>query len=281
MIIIDGKKIRKELLERIKNEVSLLHFTPTFCDILVGDDKVSLQYVLMKQKTAESLGINFYPANFPSTITTEELIGEIEKLNKIQNMCGIIAQLPLPDTLDKRAILDSIDSDLDVDCLGVVAGEKFYSGDITVGFPTALACIKLLDSTGVNLNDKKIVVLGRGDLVGKPVAALLSFRGLKVEVVSSKTENKEEIIKSADVIISGIGKGKYIKGDMVKQGVIIIDAGTSESNNSIVGDVDLESMKNIADHVSPVPGGVGPVTVAVLFENVLNVAKSSKKFIKL
>ncbi|MDP2789435.1 MAG: bifunctional 5,10-methylenetetrahydrofolate dehydrogenase/5,10-methenyltetrahydrofolate cyclohydrolase [bacterium] len=274
MIIIDGKKIQKEILVEIKKEVSSLLFQPVFCDVLVGDDPVSVQYVKMKAKTAESVGIKFHNANFPTSITTEELIKEIGVLNKISNMCGIIVQLPLPESLDKRAILDSINSNLDVDCLGTVASTKFYQGLSLMGFPTALACMEILDSLNLKLKSKKIIVLGQGMLVGKPVSALLKFRGFDLTVVISKTPNSQELIKEADVIISGIGRGKYVTGNMIKERAVLIDAGASESDSSIVGDVDLNSVKNIASYVSPVPGGVGPVTVAMLLKNVLTVAKN-------
>jgi methylenetetrahydrofolate dehydrogenase (NADP+)/methenyltetrahydrofolate cyclohydrolase len=277
MTILDGKKIKDEILTKIKKEVATLPFTPIFCDVLVGNDPASFQYVQMKKKNAEMVGIEFHSANFPETITTIDLIKEIKILNKISNMCGIIVQLPLPAHLDRQMILDSIDPELDVDCLGAVAGEKFYknyNSENDLGFPAAVSCMVLLDSIKIDLDSKKIVVLGQGNLVGKPVVAFLKFRGLKPEIIKSKTENKEELIKQADVIISGMGQGKYITGDMIKRGAILIDAGTSEDNGSIVGDVDLESVKDVAGYVSPVPGGVGPVTVAILLKNVLTVAKS-------
>ncbi|MBI2630978.1 bifunctional 5,10-methylenetetrahydrofolate dehydrogenase/5,10-methenyltetrahydrofolate cyclohydrolase [Candidatus Nomurabacteria bacterium] len=281
--IIDGKKLREEILAKVKSEVEELSFKPVFCDVLVGDDPASIQYVQMKGRMAEEVGIAFHKANFPAKITTNELIKEIKVLNKIENMCGIITQLPLPEHIDRQAVLDAIDPKLDVDCLGKDASEKFYSG-LTAGeggFPTALACMAILDSLNLDLENKKIVVQGQGLLVGKPVAALLKFRGLHPEIITSKTENKDRIIKEADIIISGIGKGKYVTGDMIKNGAIIIDAGTSETGNGpadsgvkIVGDVDLESVKGVAEFVSPVPGGVGPVTVAMLLQNVLTVAKN-------
>ncbi|MBP7006680.1 MAG: bifunctional 5,10-methylenetetrahydrofolate dehydrogenase/5,10-methenyltetrahydrofolate cyclohydrolase [Candidatus Pacebacteria bacterium] len=276
---IDGRKLRSEILETIKGEVGKLPFRPVFCDVLVGDDPASFQYVKMKAQTAESVGISFHSANFPKDITTEKLQEELKNINKIKNMCGIIIQLPLPPHIDKRAVLDAIDPKLDVDCLGLVASDEFYQGKedrIKLGFPTALACIKILDSLNLELNNKKIVVLGQGMLVGKPVSALLSFRGLETFAITSKTENKEELIKSADIIISGIGQGRFIKSDMVKDGVVLIDAGTSESNGGIVGDVDLDTFENKEATISPVPGGVGPVTVAMLLYNVLQVAKSDK-----
>ncbi|MES2930394.1 MAG: bifunctional 5,10-methylenetetrahydrofolate dehydrogenase/5,10-methenyltetrahydrofolate cyclohydrolase [Patescibacteria group bacterium] len=272
-MIIDGKKIRDEILNDVKKSVALLPYVPVFCDVLVGDDPVSAQYVRMKAKTAESVGIKFRSADFPASITTEELIGHIEDLNHVPAMCGIIVQLPLPPHIDKEKVLNAIAPSLDVDCLGESASEKFYADENPIGFPTALACMRVLDSTGVDFTGKNIVVLGRGMLVGRPVAHLLESRGLKVTVVHSKTENAEDLIKNADVIISAIGKGKFITGDKIKEGAIIIDAGTSEDNGGVVGDVDLESVQNVASYVTPAPGGVGPVTVGILLRNVLAVAE--------
>ena len=273
MILIDGKKLSQEILTQTKTEIEKLSFQPVFCDILVGDNKVSLQYVNMKAQKATSVGILFHRANFPESINTEELVKEIKNLNQIPNMCGIILQLPLPSHIDAQTALDAVDPKLDVDCLGSIRGEKFYSGDTEIGFPTALACMELLNSLNLDLKDKKIVVLGQGNLVGRPVTTLFNFLKIFPTVIRSQTEGKEVLIKEADIIISGIGKGKYITGDMIKKGAILIDAGTSESGSGIVGDVDLESVKDVASYVSPVPGGVGPMTVAMLLKNVLTVAK--------
>lgn len=276
MQIIDGKKIRDEILEKVKREVAELSFQPVFCDVLVGDDSASKQYVQMKGRTAETVGIAFHTANFPSSISTDELTKEIEVLNKISNMCGIIIQLPLPEHIDRQKVLDAIDPKLDVDCLGTIASQKFYNNydnKNDLAFPTALACVAVLDSLKLDLNTKKIVVLGQGMLVGKPVTALLHSHSLSPIIIDSKTENKEQFIKEADIIILGMGRGKYITGNMIKKGAILIDAGTFETEGGIVGDVDLESVEGIAGYVSPVPGGVGPVTVAMLLNNVLTVAK--------
>lgn len=276
-MIIDGKKISKEILEEVKNEVISLSFTPLFCDILVGDDVVSTQYVNLKRKKAESVGMNFYDASFPVTATTEEIISKIEDLNKMEHMCGIIVQLPLPNHLDTRAILDAIDPELDVDCLGSFASKNFYEGNSRLSFPTALACMRILEEIKIDLPTSNVVVLGQGDLVGKPVSHLLTRNNIKHICLDSKSENNEQVLKQADVIISGIGREGYIKGDMIKQGVSIIDAGTSESNGTVVGDVDFEGVKDKVDFISPVPGGVGPVTVAMLFRNVLQVAKDKNE----
>jgi methylenetetrahydrofolate dehydrogenase (NADP+)/methenyltetrahydrofolate cyclohydrolase len=272
--IIDGRKIKDEILEEVKEGVLSLSFTPLFCDILVGNDISSIQYVKMKAKIAESVGIKFRTADFKDSATTEELIEEIENLNRVPHMCGIIIQLPLPEQIDKRSVLDVIKPSLDVDCLGSINSENFYNNNSAISYPTGLACMKILESLNIDLSQKKILILGQGSLVGLPVTHLLRTKGLDVTTVDTKTPDTETLIKNADVIISAIGKAKYIKGDMVKDGVIIIDAGTSEDNGAVVGDVDLESVMSKAFFVSPTPGGVGPVTVAMLLRNVLQVAKN-------
>ena len=276
-MIIDGRKIKDEMIEEIKKEVLSLPFSPVFCDILVGDDPVSASYVRIKSKIATSAEIKFRTVSFKNDVQTEEIIEEIENLNRVPYMCGIIIQLPLPSHIDKRKVLDAISPSLDVDCLGEINSEKFYNNEDGISYPTALACIKILDSLNIDLSEKEILIMGQGSLVGLPVAHLLKKRGLKIKTVDSKTGQVEDLIKNADVIISAIGKAKYIKGDMIKDGVIIIDAGTSEDNGAVVGDVDLESVTGIAYFVSPTPGGVGPVTVAMLLGNVLQVAKNKIK----
>jgi len=273
--IIDGRKIREEILKEIQAELKGLSFQPVFCDVLVGEDPASKQYVEMKAKTAERIGIKFHSAKFTENISLNSLIKAIKDLKNIPQMCGIIVQLPLPKKFEneKQKILDAVAEELDVDCLSTTASQKFYLKQNKIGFPAALACLYLLDQLAFDWQKKKIVILGQGDLVGKPVGALLQFRGLQPIFIHSKTENREALLQEADVIISGMGRGKFLTGEMLKKGVVIIDAGTSESNAGLVGDVDLESVKGVASYVSPVPGGVGPVTVAMLLRNVLEVAK--------
>lgn len=276
MQIIDGRKISKDILEEVKSKVKSLDFKPIFCDVLVGNDLASKKYVELKKKKALELGIDFYDANFPESITTEELILEIQKINKIENMCGIIVQLPLPSSLDTKKILDAINPTLDVDCLGEKLSNKFYKGDLFLSPPTALACMHLLESLNIDFKNKKILIIGEGKLVGRPFANILKTKGYDFDIVNSKSENKEKLIQEADIIITGVGKGSLINGDMIKDGVIIIDAGTSEEDSILVGDVDFESVSMKASYITPVPGGVGPVTVAMLFSNVLKVAYNKK-----
>ncbi len=276
MKIIDGKKIRDEILAKVKMEVAGLPFQPIFCDILVGDNPTSEQYVRMKARYAESVGIKFHSERFVESSTTKDLIEEIRKINNMKDMCGLIVQLPLPENFNEQEVLNAVSPNIDVDCLNTKTNELFYRGEGEIKFPTALACMHILDSLNIEMMGKNIVVIGQGILVGRPVTYLLEEKGLKVDVVISITEEniKRELIKNADIIISAAGQEKIIKGDMIKPGVVIIDAGTSESGGGIVGDVDIESIIDIECTVSPVPGGVGPVTVAMLLNNVLQVAKS-------
>jgi methylenetetrahydrofolate dehydrogenase (NADP+) / methenyltetrahydrofolate cyclohydrolase len=274
MQLLDGRKIAARILEQVKLGVGKLLFQPVFCDVLVGDDPASKQYVAMKGRTAEKVGIKFRNADYPSTITTQDLIAEIKKIGQEPNMCGLIVQLPLPSSLDKQAVLDAINPKIDVDCTGKVNTDLFYQGKAYVQFPTAAAVMELLDSTKVDLKQKKCLVIGYGQLVGRPVSFLLEQRGLKVDVARSKTGNILELIKGADVIVSAVGKAKLVTGEKIKPGSILVDAGTSESDGGIVGDVDFDSVKEVAGFVSPVPGGVGPLTVAKLLSNVLKAAKS-------
>lgn len=274
MQIIDGKKISQEIFAGIKKEIEALPFKPVFCDVLVGSDPASRQYVDMKRKKAEGLGIEFHEAFFPESISQDDLVQEIQKINKIPNMCGVIVQLPLPAVFDTRKVLDVIDPSLDVDCLSSISQTKFYNAEKVLYPPTALACLELLDNAGVDLPGKSILVLGYGVLVGKPVYQMLKSRGLEPKLARSTTEDKDVLIKNADIIISGIGQGHYLKREMLKDGVCLIDAGTSEDGGSLVGDVDFDSVEDMPGMITPVPGGVGPVTVAMLFRNVLEVARN-------
>jgi len=272
-MVIDGRAIAKNILNDVANQVAELSFQPVFCDVLVGEDPASVQYVEMKANTAEQVGLKFRRANFPESITTEQLIREIKSISGEPNMCGLIVQLPLPAHIDRQAVLNAIDSKIDVDCIGQTNSDLFYSGRAYMEFPTAAAVMEILKQISIDYKKQDFLVIGQGQLVGKPVSFLLKQRGCKIDVATSATKNTDELIKNADVIISAAGQPNLITGDKIKVGAIIIDAGTSEADSGIVGDVDFESVHDKASFVSPVPGGVGPVTVAMLFRNVLKVAK--------
>lgn len=277
MQLIDGRKIRDEILIDLKKRVEQLPFVPVFCDVLVGDDLVSRQYVDMKEKIAQKLGIQTHRAFFEKNISTEELIFEIKKISEIPNISGIIVQLPLQKHINTQEVLNNIPENLDVDVLGNESANKFYANEKSFIFPTALAILHILKLTNIDLADKNIVVVGQGVLVGKPITHLLLNKGLKVFTINENTQNKNEIIKNADVVISATGNALMIKGNMLKSGVVLIDAGTSESSGGVVGDVDYVSVGEIASAISPTPGGVGPVTVAMLMQNLVISAESKIK----
>ncbi len=273
MQIIDGRALSKLILIELKSLVSTLPFQPVFCDILVGNDPVSKQYVDLKAKKAEEIGIKFLNANLPETIPTLELIQEIQHLNAEQNMCGLILQLPLPHQINRSEVLNAIDPKIDVDCMGQNRSKRFYEGDLFLVPPTAGAVIYMLKSLNLSLESKNILVVGQGELVGRPVTFLLKAMGLHPQICDIRTKNPAYLMQSADIIISAVGKPKLINAEKIKKGVIIIDAGTSEDEGSIVGDVDTLSVASLAEAISPVPGGVGPLTVAMLLSNVCKVAE--------
>ncbi len=269
MEIINGREIRNNILQSLKSDIELLPHKPIFSDILVGGDSASMQYVRMKEKTATDIGIEFLKAQFDESITTEELLSEIDKLNSTPRMCGLIVQLPLPAHIDTKKVLDRIDPSIDVDATGEVNSKKFYDGNPGFIFPTAQAVMEIINSLDVDLKNKNFVILGKGDLVGKPVYKMLNNIGITPVVVDRSTEDIGSVTRNADVLICATGRAGLIDKTMIKEGVIIIDAGTSESYGSIVGDVNTLGIEDVASVLSPVPGGVGPVTVACLMKNIV------------
>jgi methylenetetrahydrofolate dehydrogenase (NADP+)/methenyltetrahydrofolate cyclohydrolase len=275
-MIIDGRKIADKILSGIKTEILSLPFRPIFCDILVGDDAVSRSYVNIKGKKAMGVGMDFLPMFFSEDVSQEKLVAEIQKLNQIPELCGLVVQLPLPERYDERVVLDAVAQDLDVDCMGRENQLIFYSKQPGLALPTAGAIFEIFKELKIT-EDKLVAVVGKGDLVGKPTAHLLAQKGYRVATADRKTQDLKAFCLQADVVISATGIPGLITGDMIKPGSIVIDAGTSESGGSIVGDVERLSVSKVAGFLTPVPGGVGPVTVAVLLSNVLNNAKQKLK----
>lgn len=272
-MIIDGKKIAEQKEIILRERVQALPFKPVFCDVLVGDDAVQRSYVHIKGRAAQRVGIAFSLQEFSSSITTPELIRAMAELSTLPNMAGLIVQLPLPGTLDTIEVLNAIDPMVDVDCIGPKNSYAFFSGQHVLPPPTAAAIITLLDSLNINFSDKQFLIVGQGPLVGKPVTHLLKQRNFNVATADRSTENLNMLLGSADVIISGVGKPGLITGDIIKSGSIVIDAGTAETDGGIVGDIDFDSVSKVASWASPVPGGVGPVTVSELLSNVVTVAE--------
>lgn len=276
-MIIDGKKIAAEILAEVKAEVEHLPFRPKLIDVLVGADAVTESYVKIKAKRAAEIGIDFEIARIDAEIGQKDLEQKMRELNMMPNLRGLIIQLPLPKHLDKQKIIDQIDSSIDVDMITSLNLGKMFTGNPPFMPATAGSIMRILDSLNMDLATKKVLVIGSGDLVGKPVTFLLMQRNATVTVANEHTQNLAELCNQSDIIISGTGQPKLITKDMFSSKrlsqVVIIDAGTAESAGGIAGDADFESLKGSVAAITPVPGGVGPVTVAMLLYNVLRAAK--------
>lgn len=274
MNLLDGKKMSQAILAELKDRVAQLDFVPVFVDVLVGDDPASLQYIQMKEKRAREIGIEVNRVTVSGDATTEEVILSMRQALKNERVCGAIVQLPLPAHIDTEVVLDAIPADVDVDLLGKKSGENFYNDTAAMVFPAANASFKLLQTVPHNVATSHVLVVGQGMLVGKPVTHLLRKAGYDVEVASKSEPLTNDMISRADIIVSATGVQNLITAQHLKPGVIIIDAGTSESEGGIIGDVDKERVQDKAAYLAPVPGGVGPMTVALLLDNVVRVAES-------
>lgn len=275
-MLIDGKAIAQSMYDDIAARVARLPFKPLFCDVLIGEDPASVQYVRMKAKRAEQLGFGFVQAHFPDQIPESEVLTRIQDMARISELCGLIVQLPVPVGFNRVALVNAISPELDVDCLTSYNTELFYTNLLSFVPPTPAAVLAVLDSVPQTAIKKssRYVVVGQGELVGRPVAHLLRARSLDVVVINRQTADPEQLARQADVLISAVGQPGLVTEAWVKPGAIVIDAGTAESGGSVVGDVVAQTVGQMASYFSSTPGGVGPVTVAQLFWNVLQVAEA-------
>lgn len=275
-MLIDGKTIAQTIYADITVRVAALPFRPVFCDVLIGDDPASIQYVHMKAKRAEQLGFQFLQASFPDSVAEADVVARIHDLCRMPEMSGLIVQLPTPEGFSKDALVNAISPEVDVDCLTMQNVALFYESRLPFVPPTPAAILAMLDtvSVGHSMQGVRCVVVGQGELVGKPIAYLLAARGAEVDVITRETVHPEHIAAQADVLITGVGRPGLVTAEWVKEGAIVIDAGTAESGGSVVGDVHAASVQEKAAFLSPTPGGVGPITVAKLFWNVLQVAEA-------
>jgi methylenetetrahydrofolate dehydrogenase (NADP+)/methenyltetrahydrofolate cyclohydrolase len=272
-MFIDGKAIAEHIYSTVSRRVAALPFQPIFCDVLVGNDSASRQYVQLKKRIAEKVGMRFLSAEYPESISGSALAAEVRRLCTTPDLCGLIVQLPLPETVSKLEVLSAIQSDLDVDCLSQKNVGLFYQGRLSFVPPTPAAVLAVLDSVLRSDEQQRVcAVIGQGELVGRPVSYLLEARGWTVFRVTKDVQDPENIVRQADIVITATGVPKLVTASWVKPGAVVIDAGTAENEGSIVGDVD-SSVADVASYISPTPGGVGPVTVAKLLENVLRVAE--------
>lgn len=277
MNIIDGKAVSKKVKEDVKAECEQLKakgVTPGLAVIIVGDDPASQVYVHNKEVACEACGFYSVKYALPAETTQEELNALIDKLNKDDKINGILCQLPLPSHLDDKEVINRIDPLKDVDAFHPVNVGAIMIGDYNYLPCTPAGVMELIHSTGVDVSGKKAVVMGRSNIVGKPMAMLLLHENATVEITHSKTQNLADITKEADILVAAIGKAKFVKADMVKYGAVVIDVGMNrDENGKLCGDVDFEDVKDKCSFITPVPGGVGPMTIAMLMKNTLTAAK--------
>lgn len=275
--IIDGKLVSKEVREKVAKETAELKnkgVTPGLAVIIVGDDPASQVYVRNKERACEEVG--FYSEKFalPANTTQEELNNLVKELNKRPEINGILCQLPLPEHLDDKEVINLIDPLKDVDAFHPVNVGEIMIGDYSFLPCTPAGVMELIHHTGVDISGKKAVVMGRSNIVGKPMSMLLLHENATVEITHSKTVNLKEITKTADILVAAIGKAKFVSADMVKEGAVVIDVGMNrDENGKLCGDVDFENVKDKCSFITPVPGGVGPMTISMLMRNTLTAAK--------
>jgi|TARA_B100001029_G_C15038219_1_gene441671 methylenetetrahydrofolate dehydrogenase (NADP+)/methenyltetrahydrofolate cyclohydrolase len=277
-MIIDGKKISKDLIEKVKDEVSKIKKngkTPGLAVILIGDYAPSQIYVKNKEKFAKEAGINSEVIRYPKEISEKEVLKKIDELNDNSKISGILVQLPLPPHINKEKIINAIKPSKDVDGFHPMNVGGLASGSKSIVPCTPLGCLFLIKSVEKNLEGKNAVILGRSNLNGKPMAQLLLKENCTVTILHSKTKDLKTECKRADILIAAVGVKEIVKGDWIKKDAIVIDVGINKVNGKIVGDVDFESSKNVAKAITPVPGGVGPMTIACLLKNTLECFKKS------
>ena len=276
-MIIDGKKEAAALREEIKKEIisikSKTNKVPGLTVILIGEFAPSLIYVRNKEKNSKEVGINSNVIKYSNNVKEEEVLKKIKELNKDKNVSGILVQLPLPDQIDKKKIINSIDPSKDVDGFNPINVGNLASGYDAIVPCTPLGCLLLLKKIEKNLSGKHAVIIGRSNLNGKPMAQLLLKENCTVTVAHSKTKNLKEECSKADILIAAVGVANLVKKDWVKNGSIVIDVGINKQGDKIVGDVSFEEVKDKVKAISPVPGGVGPMTIACLLKNTLECFK--------
>ncbi len=279
-MIMDGKSLKNEILSGLAEEVKALDKVPTLCVIQVGDDEASNVYINQKRKMCNDIGYNFIHEKYDDSITEDELLKNIERFNSNDNIDAILVQMPLPSGINEKSIQNAVNKYKDVDGLNDSNIVDLISGKSSLYPCTACGVISLLDKYGVILEGSNVVIVGRSSLVGMPLFHMLENRNATVTLCHSKTRNLQSITKSADIIISATGVKGLIKEDMVKNNAVVVDVGITRENGKLYGDVDFDNVSKKASLITPVPGGVGPMTIASLAQNVLKAYKMQKKMTK-
>ena len=277
MQIIDGKAVSASVKAQVKEECEALKakgVAPGLAVIIVGEDPASQVYVRNKERACEECGFYSKKYALPAETTQEELNALVDELNNDKSINGILCQLPLPSHLDDKEVINRISPKKDVDAFHPENVGQIMIGDYSFLPCTPAGVIELIKSTGIDISGKKAVVIGRSNIVGKPMAMLLLHENATVEIAHSKTKDIAETARSADILVVAIGKAKFVKSDMVKDGAVVIDVGMNrDENGKLCGDVDFEDVKDKCSFITPVPGGVGPMTISMLMKNTLTAAK--------
>ncbi|HBM4072669.1 TPA: bifunctional methylenetetrahydrofolate dehydrogenase/methenyltetrahydrofolate cyclohydrolase FolD [Listeria innocua] len=275
--IIDGKKLAKEIQEKVTSEVAELvkqGKKPGLAVVLVGDNQASRTYVRNKQKRTEEAGMKSVLIELSETVTEEKLLKVVEELNEDNTIHGILVQLPLPKHISEEKVIDAISFDKDVDGFHPVNVGNLFIGKDSFVPCTPAGIIELIKSTGTQIEGKRAVVIGRSNIVGKPVAQLLLNENATVTIAHSRTKDLPQVAKEADILVVATGLAKFVKKEYIKPGAIVIDVGMDrDENNKLCGDVDFDDVKEQAGFITPVPGGVGPMTITMLLANTLKAAK--------
>ena len=276
-MVINGKELAQKVRLGLKDEVENLKtkgIKPKLAVIMVGNDKASEVYVRNKSKACNEIGIEFEEFLMPEETTREELLNLIKNLNERKDVNGILLQSPIPKHLDIREAFNTIDYRKDVDGFHPINVGKLEIGEESFVSCTPAGVMKMLEEYGINPEGKRAVVIGRSNIVGKPLSQLLLNANATVTICHSRTQNIKEIAKEADILVAALGKPKFVTADMVKQGAVVIDVGINRNEEGkLIGDVDYENVEPIASYITPVPGGVGPMTIAMLMCNVVKAAK--------
>jgi methylenetetrahydrofolate dehydrogenase (NADP+)/methenyltetrahydrofolate cyclohydrolase len=279
MVLIDGKKISGEIRNRLAEEIQKLKKktgkTPGLATVLVGDDPASAVYVRNKNKICGELGFQSFEQKLSADTSEEKLLQLVEELNSNKDVHGILVQLPLPDQIDSEKILQAIDPQKDVDGFHPINVGKLVVGNALLTPCTPTGIIALLDRYDIEISGKHAVIIGRSNIVGKPVSMLLLQRNATITICHSRTQNLEEITRSADILVAAVGRANFVTEEMVSEGTVVIDVGINRVDGKLTGDVDFEPVSKKASHITPVPGGVGPMTIALLMENTLKAFKES------
>ena len=279
MVLIDGKKVSAEVRARLAKEANELKEktgrVPGLATVLVGDDLASAVYVRNKNKICRELGFKSFEQKLSLDTSEAKLLQLIKELNSNNDIHGILVQLPLPNQIDSEKILQAIDPNKDVDGFHPVNVGKLVVGNALLTPCTPTGIIKLLDYYEIDISGKHAVVLGRSNIVGKPVSMLLLQRNATITICHSRTKKLEEITRSADILVAAIGRANFVTENMVSKGAIVIDVGINRVDGKLTGDIDFEPVSKKASYITPVPGGVGPMTIALLMENTLKAFKES------